>query len=137
MLDAEAVVALMSPSHEHHRQVIDVLEAARRLGRDVVVANVTLAELYRGASRTAGLDALLARELEGLLLRDTDRPMARLVGGILAGAGADSEDMVAAHAIAVAVESGGGLVLTGDPDDLERLAASYANVTVVALGSAA
>lgn len=130
-------MALMSPAHDHHREVIGVLEAARRLGRDVVVANVTLAELYRGAGRTSALDSLLAREREGLLLRDTDRSMARLVGGILAGAGAGSEDMADAHAVAVAVESGGGLVLSGDPDDLERLAASYANVTVVALGSSA
>lgn len=130
-------MALMSPSHEHHREVIGVLEAARRLGRDVAIANVTLAELYRGAGRTSALDSLLAREREGLLLRDTDRPMARLVGGILSGAGAGSENMADAHAVAAAVESGGGLVLTGDPDDLERLAAPYANVTVVALGSSA
>ena len=137
VLDAEAVVALLSPDHGSHRQVLAVLEAARRLGRDVAVANVTLAELYRSAGRTAAVDGLLAREREGLLLRDTDRSLARLVGGVLAGAGAGSEDMADAHAVAVAVEAGGGLVVTGDPSDLTRLAEGYANVIVVPLGQAA
>jgi len=38
--------------------------------------------------------------------------------------------MVDAHVVAAAVEGGGGLVLTGDCDDLTRLAASYPNVHV-------
>ncbi len=137
VLDAEAVVALLTPEHDSHRQVLTVLEASRRLGRDVAVANVTLAELYRGRARTAALDALLSRQREGLLLRDTDRPLARLVGGVLSAAGAGSEDLADAHAVAVAVEAGGGLVLTGDPSDLSRLAEGYRNVLIVALEPAA
>lgn len=35
-----------------------------------------------------------------------------------------------AHVVATAVESGGGTVLTGDPDDIERLAAGYPHVHV-------
>jgi hypothetical protein len=35
--------------------------------------------------------------------------------------------------VAAAVELGGGLVLTTDPDDLSRLAASHGNVTVIGL----
>jgi hypothetical protein len=34
---------------------------------------------------------------------------------------------------AAAVELGGGLVLTTNPEDLSRLAASYGNVTVIGL----
>jgi hypothetical protein len=32
--------------------------------------------------------------------------------------------------VAAAVETGGGVVLTGDPDDLASLAAPYPNITV-------
>ena len=37
---------------------------------------------------------------------------------------------VDAHVVAAAAEAGGGVVLTGDADDLTRLAASYPNVHV-------
>jgi hypothetical protein len=53
--------------------------------------------------------------------------------GVLAAARAGSEHLADAHVIAAAVELGGGLVLTTDPDDLSRLAASYGNVTVIGL----
>lgn len=131
VLDAEAVTALLEPRHPSQRAVRRALEAARRLRRDVVVATVTLAELYRGAGRSHALDALLAREEpSGLLLRDTDRRLARLVGALLAQAQVGSEHLADAHAVAVAVESGGGVVLTADPEDLSRLAAPYRTVVV-------
>ena len=57
-------------------------------------------------------------------------PLARLVGGVLTGAKADSHHLADAHVIAAAVETGGGVVLTGDPDDLAALAAPYPNITV-------
>jgi len=103
--------------------------AADRLGRDVVVACVTLAELYRGRNRSQGVDALLSHE-SGLVLRDTDRSFAHLVRGVLAAAEAGSELLADAHAVAAAVEVGGGLVLTSDVADLERLAAPYANIHI-------
>ena len=39
--------------------------------------------------------------------------------------------MVDAHVVAAAVEHGGGVCLTGDPDDLERLAVGAPAVQVV------
>lgn len=56
-----------------------------------------------------------------------------LVGGVLPAAGAGSADIVDAHAIAVAAEDDRAVVVTGDPGDLERLAAPHPGVTVVAL----
>lgn len=92
---------------------------------------VTLAELYRGGGRTAALDALLAREEPaGLTLRDTNRHFARLVGSVLAGAHAGSEHLADAHAVAAAVEVGGGVILTGHAGDLGRLALPYRTVVV-------
>jgi hypothetical protein len=61
-------------------------------------------------------------------MRDTDRTLARLVGGVLSGAKQDSAQIVDAHVVAVAVERGGGVILTGDVADLERLAAPYRSV---------
>lgn len=134
VLDAEAVTALLDPRHRSERRVRQSLHAARRLGREVTIATVTLAELYRGAGRSSTLDAFLAREGEhGLTLRDTDRRFARLVGGLLAEARLGSEHLADAHAVAAAVEADGGVVLTADVEDLTRLAAPYRTTMIEAL----
>lgn len=131
VLDAEAVNALLDPRHPSERKVRQAMEAARRLRRDVAIATGTLAELYRGAGRNQALDALLAREsADGLVLRDTDRNLARLIGAVLAEAGAGSALFADAHPVAVAVEAGGGVIPTADPDDLTRLAAPYRTVVI-------
>lgn len=138
VLDAEAVNALLDPRHPSERKVRQAMEAARRLRRDVAVATGTLAELYRGAGRNQALDSLLAREsADGLVLRDTDRGLARLIGALLTEADADSTLFADAHPVAVAVEAGGGVIQTADPDDLGRLAAPYRTVVIepIALGS--
>lgn len=129
VLDAEALSALAGPDTDRQREVRAALRAALRLDRDVVVPTVVLAELYRGSHRSQALDACLARET-GLVFRDTDRSLSRQVGGVLAAAGAGSEHIVDGHVVAVAVERGGGLVLTGDPTDLARLGASFGSVIV-------
>ncbi|MFV0256966.1 MAG: VapC toxin family PIN domain ribonuclease [Acidimicrobiales bacterium] len=129
VLDAEAVSALGEPGTDGFDHVRAALTAADRLGRDAVVACVTLAELYRGRNQNQVVDALLSRE-SGLVLRDTDRSFARLVGGVLAAAGAGSELLADAHAVAAAVETGGGLVLTSAVTDLEQLAAPYTNIHI-------
>lgn len=90
VLDAEAVTALLDERHPAERSVRRSMAAAHRLGRTVVIAAVTLAELYRGAGHSHALDALLGREHGAVLLRDTDRALARLVGGVLVEARAGS-----------------------------------------------
>lgn len=106
------------------------MEAARRLQRDVITPAVVLAELYRGPGRNQTVDACLGRET-GIRVRDTDRSFARFVGAVLGAAKAGSSDIVDAHAVAAVVEVGGGVVLTGDKGDLDRLAAPYPTVQVV------
>lgn len=134
VLDAEAVNALLDPRHPAERKIRRAMEAARRLRREVVIPTGTLAELYRGAGRNQALDALLARESgDGLVLRDTDRTLARLIGALLSEAGAGSALFADAHPVAAAVEAGGGIIQTADPDDLGRLAAPYRTVVVEAL----
>lgn len=132
VLDSEALSALAEDSGRRGREVRAALEAASRLDRRVLCPAVVLAELYRGAGRSRMVDACLSRET-GIEIRSTDRPLARLVGGVLTSAEAGSEDLVDAHVVATVVERGGGVALTGDPQDLERLATSYRNVLVVGI----
>jgi predicted nucleic acid-binding protein len=108
------------------------MRAADRLERDVVMPTVILAELYRGPRRSQLVDSCLSREI-GVRVRDTDRRLARVVGGVLAGAGAGSDHLADAHVVAVAVEIGGGLVLTVDESELRRLAAPYPNILIAPL----
>jgi len=132
VLDAEALASLAGRPGRRSQEVRAALRAAARLRREVVVPSVILAELYRGPRHNSMVDACLSRET-GIRVRDTDRSLARIVGGVLAAAQAGSEHLADAHVIAAAVELGGGLVLTVDVEDLGRLAASYGNVTVVGL----
>jgi predicted nucleic acid-binding protein len=132
VLDAEALAALAGRPGPRNQEVRAALRAAAKLRREVIVPSVILAELYRGPRHNALVDACLSRET-GIRIRDTDRPLARVVGGVLAAAQAGSELLADAHVIATAVELGGGIALTADPDDLGRLAASFRNVMVIGL----
>lgn len=132
VLDAGAMSALAGRPDRRNQEVRAALHAAARLRRDVVVPAVILAELYRGPRHNKLVDACLSRET-GIRVRDTDRSLARLVGGVLAAASAGSDHLADAHVIATAADLGGGIALTSDPEDLERLAAAYRNVTVIAL----
>ncbi|MBO0803566.1 MAG: PIN domain-containing protein [Nocardiopsaceae bacterium] len=132
VLDSEALVALGERPSRRQEEVRAAMRAAALLHRDVMAPTVILAELYRGPAHNQMIDACLARET-GIRIRDTDRPFARLVGGVLTGAKASSQHLADAHVVAVAVETGGGVVLTGDEDDLTMLAAPYPNVVVQAL----
>jgi predicted nucleic acid-binding protein len=132
VLDAGAVSALAGRPERRQLEVRAAMRAAARLGREVLIPAVILAELYRGPRQNHVVDACLARET-GIRIRETDRALARLVGGVLAAAGAGSQHLADAHVIATAVDLGGGLALTSDTEDLGRLAAAYRNVVVVGL----
>lgn len=129
VLDAEALSGLARQRGPRFREVRAAIEAARRLRRDIITPAVVLAELYRGRGHNQVVDSCLSRE-SFIDVRDTDREFARYVGGVLTAARADSSDLADAHAVASAVEAGGGVILTGDRDDLERLAAAYPNIHV-------
>lgn len=129
VLDAEAMSALSHRSGPRRHEVRGALHAAERLDRSAIVPAVVLAELYRGPRRDAVVDACLSRET-GLQVRDTNRSLARAVGGVLAAADAGSEDIVDAHVVAVAAEADQGVILSGDEGDVTRLAAAYPTVIV-------
>jgi hypothetical protein len=103
LLDAEAFSTPAGHSTPREHEVRTAMRAADRLGRDVIVPTVILAELYRGPRHSQLIDSCLSREI-GVRVRDTDRRLARLIGGVLAGAGAGSDYLADAHVVAVAVE---------------------------------
>jgi predicted nucleic acid-binding protein len=129
VLDAEALSSFARQRGPRFDEVRAALEAARRLQRDVVTPAVILAELYRGPGHNQVVDSCLSRDT-WIRVRDTDRSFARFVGGVLAAARTDSTHLADAHAVAAAVEAGGGVVLTGDKEDLELLASAYPNVHI-------
>lgn len=121
ILDSGAVIAL-SRAEQRARAF---LERAQELGVPVEIPVVVVAETVRGGPRDAPVDRVL--EAVGMV------PEARLAhartAGRLLGA-ARSTDTVDALVVAHAVEAGGAQVLTGDPDDLERLAARHPEVWI-------
>jgi predicted nucleic acid-binding protein len=130
-LDAEAINRLAGSDTTTSRRVHEALETAERVRATVIVPTVVLAELYRGRSRAQQVDAMLARNEKTIALRNTDQDLARFVGATLHAAGLGSEHIVDAHVVATVVEGGGGIAVTGDPDDLARLAAAYGTAVVV------
>jgi len=108
------------------------LKAASEVGADVVVPAAVLAEQYRGGRHDQAVDSCLGRHT-GIAVADTTRPLARRVGNLLARAGRGSSDHVDATVVAVAIALGGGVIATGDPNNLEALAAAFPGVVVEAL----
>jgi predicted nucleic acid-binding protein len=105
-----------------------LLAEAHRRGREVIAPTVACAEVARGAKRTRALEAAVARhdrhrgEQPLLRLIDTDFDFARQVGAILEATRSGSDRIVDAHVVAVCLPTGGGLVVTSDPDDIAALA---------------
>lgn len=122
ILDSGAVIAL---AREEGRARA-ALAAAWEVGADVVVPAVVVAETIRGyGAREAPVNRLLNRI--GNVAPATEA-RARAAGALLARA--KSNATVDALVVAEAVESGGGVMLTGDPDDLGALAASHPEVVI-------
>jgi len=131
VLDAEALNALATGGAGEAR-VRAALTAAVNRSVPVLVPAVVLAELYRGAAHDQRVDSCLARQ-GGIEIAETDRPLAKRVGHLLSAAGLGSAHLADAHTVAVAVTHGGGVVLTGDVADIQRLADPHGSVTVAAV----
>jgi predicted nucleic acid-binding protein len=121
ILDSGAVIALARRDGRARAFLARALE----LGMLVEIPVVVVAETVRGGPRDAPIHQLLkavgsvpeAREVHG-------RTAGRLLGA------ARSAHTVDALVVAHAVETGGAHILTGDREDLERLAASHPEVRI-------
>ena len=130
VLDSEAFSILArARSGPRHSTVRAALRAALDSHVDVWVPAAVLAEQYRGGAHDQVVDSYLGRPT-GITVADTTRQLARLAGNLLTHAGRGSKDHVDATAVAVAISAGGGLILTGDPDDLTAIADGIVGVTI-------
>jgi len=132
VLDAEPV-SRIAHNHKSARAVWIEIEAATRLNRRIHIPACVMAELFRGTHRQA-VYALWSKMGELAELVDTDMQLADAIGGVLFSVGAGTEDIVDAHCVATVVATtGSGTVLTGDVEDMRRLATHYPTVTIQGL----
>lgn len=133
VLDAEAlsVLARTHPREGAH-QVIARAKAELVAGRDVLVPAAIMSELYRGGRHDQVVDACLSR-FPAIVVVPTDQSLAREVGHLLARARRGSADHVDASVVAVAVQAGGGVIVTADIDDVTALSDGLAGIRVRAV----
>lgn len=124
ILDSGAVIAL-SRNDERARAT---LAAAREAGVEVSIPAVVVAECVRGSAKDASVNRVVKAVGEVI---PVDERVGRTAGALLGSA--RSSSTVDALVVASAISLGGGVVLTGDPDDLVRLASDHAEVVVSAL----
>lgn len=121
ILDSGAVIAL-SRSDTRARAA---LAAALEADADVSIPAVVVAETVRGVAADATVNRVVKAVGE---IDVVDEPTGRVAGELLGMAGSSST--VDAIVVATAIEAGGAVVLTGDPDDLGALAASNRKVVI-------
>jgi len=129
VLDTRALEALADPKADIQaaRRMRDMLTSAVRMGVPVRVPAAVLAEAYRGTAADAAIDRVLGRGIRPIT---TGQAIARQAGGVRYRDRLNSCHTVDALVIATAIRLGGGIVATGDPDDLQSLARDHANITI-------
>ena len=133
VLDSEAISRLARAKDGAIGGIVhEYVFAANLGGTEIVVPAAVLAEQYRGFPHDQILDSCLSR-YPGIHVINTTRLLARRIGNILAQAKLGSAHHVDATVIAVALNQGGGVILTSDPTDLARLAAGHPNITIIPL----
>ncbi|HLG00511.1 MAG TPA: PIN domain-containing protein [Acidimicrobiia bacterium] len=125
ILDSGAVIAL-SRRDDRARAA---LAAAWEVGADVSIPAVVVAETVRGSGpRDAPVNRVIAAVGE---VGVADEATGRVAGALLGAA--KSEATIDALVVADAIERGGGVILTADPDDLGRVAEGHTEVVIEAL----
>ncbi len=124
VLDSGAVIALARGDGRAR----SFLARAVELGISIEIPVVVVAETVRGGQR----DAAVNRVLNALgTVPDTREAHGRIAGALLGAA--RSTATVDALVVAQALASGAARVLTGDREDLERLAAPHPQVRIHSL----
>ena len=121
ILDSGAVIALS----RNDQRARATLAAAWEAAVEVSIPSLVVAETVRGSAKDAPVNRVIKAVGE---VRPADEGTGRVAGGLLGAARSNST--VDAVVVASAIELGGGVVLTGDPDDLEALANGHPEVVV-------
>jgi predicted nucleic acid-binding protein len=132
VLDTRAVELLADPKADLQaaRRMRDILDSADRMGIPVRIPSAVLAEAYRGIPADAAIDRVLGHGIRPITL---GQAAARQAGGLRYRDRLDSCHTVDALVVATAIRLGGGIIATGDPDDLRSLAREHTNIKVQAL----
>lgn len=105
-----------------------IAEATQRAGGAVVVPTVVIVEAATGQGTR---DAKVNRVLKKAIKDTCDEQVARLAAQLRHAAGMGRGAAVDAIVVATAEAGLASTVITGDPDDLRRLAARSDNVRVI------
>ena len=132
VLDTRALEVIADPKADPRatRLMRDLLAVAARTAIPVRVPTAVLAEAYQGTAADAAIDRVLGSGIRPITL---GRSIARHAGGLKRRDRLDSCHTVDAVVVATAIRLGGGVVATGDPDDVRSLARDHAHVKVQAL----
>lgn len=129
LLDSAALSRLAHGPAQRRERVRALLVEARRWQAPVATSAAVLAEVVRGRPADAAVFRALRRNR--VEVHPVDTRTAIRAGHLLGAVGAGSELAVDAFLIATADLTGTALVATADTDDLRRLAAHCAAVTVL------
>ena len=129
VLDTRALEVFADPKADAWAAqfVRDVISAAIRTGTPVRVPTAVLAEAYRGTAADAAIDRVLGLGIRPITL---GQAMARQTGKLKHRDRLDSCHTVDAAVVATVIRLGGGIIMTGDPEDLRSLAREHANIEV-------
>jgi hypothetical protein len=133
ILDAEAVHALAFADRRGalRDRARAILTVAHERGALVRVPVPVLAEVCRNPRRDAAVDRILNGR--GIGVADLTRPMAQRAGHLLARVKLSSTHAIDAFVVAFALQFEQPLIATGDPTDIQRLAAPFRHVHVLPL----
>jgi predicted nucleic acid-binding protein len=121
ILDSGAVIALS----RNDTRARAALAAAWEAGVEVSIPSLVVAETVRGSAKDAPVNRVIRSVGE---VTAADETTGRVAGALLGAATSDST--VDAVVVASAIDLGGGVILTGDPTDLEALACGHPEVVV-------
>jgi predicted nucleic acid-binding protein len=124
ILDSGAVIALS----RNDGRARAALAAAWEAGIEVSIPAVVVTETVRGSAKDAPVNRVIKAVGEVTIVEERT---ARSAGALLGAT--RSSSTVDAVVVASAIELGGGVVLTGDPDDLGPLAAGHPEVVITPL----
>jgi predicted nucleic acid-binding protein len=133
ILDSEAVTALAYPSKRAvlARRASAILRLAHDNRALVRIPAPVLAEVCRGAKQDAAINLLLNNP--GVQVLDLSRSIAQQAGHLLARLKLSSGHAVDAFVVASALHFDTAVIATGDPRDMQRLAASFPRIGILAL----
>lgn len=121
ILDSGAVIALS----RQDQRARAALTAAWEAGVEVSIPSVVVAETVRGSARDAPVNGIIKAVGPA---RPVDEGTGRIAGGLLGQA--RSNGTVDAIVVASAIQLGGAVILTGDPEDLNLLASGHPDVVI-------